>query len=340
MRRSLSAILGLLLILGASAAPTAAAEAKPIKSNFTKMPDLLAAFKAKGVSCSRYSKTPAEYVIEEGVCQFQGVRVLIDLWPTTNYAKSFFGALKKMPALSLPEGSKAFIFYTNNYTLNIDGIPPYVAKAKKVANVIQKKLGIKYVVGKAKKIDNITKTDNSSPAPSPSKSPVVQVAGTWAKPFGWDATIKDEGFKYRLTSFQANATKALCELQAKRAQGDPDDYDLIMTGDLCPQSGDQYLASAATAYEYAVLNLEYTNETQKISYPGSFSVFFKIADAKGKIYETVLLSYQDSRALKIDAVPGAVVPTSVYFKLPKDFVAEGSKIEVSTWNGTFYWSIK
>ena len=153
MRRLLSAILSVILILGASTAPTpASAAAKPIKSNFTKMSNLLAAFKAKGVTCSPYTKTPAELVIEEGKCKFQGIEILIDLWPKTSTAKDFADGMKKLAAVQIefeawPSGSKVFVFYTNNYVLSMDGVMPDTNKVEKVAKVLQKKLGIKYAVG-------------------------------------------------------------------------------------------------------------------------------------------------------------------------------------------------
>lgn len=153
IRRSLAAVLGLLLTLTSLVAPgTAFAAAKPVKTNFTKMSDLLGTLKAKGITCSPYSKTPAELVIEEGKCQFQGVEILIDLWPKAKTAKDFSGSMKKMAAYYIetefwPAGSKMFIFYTNNYILSIDGVMPDTSKAEKVAKIIEKKLGIKYVIG-------------------------------------------------------------------------------------------------------------------------------------------------------------------------------------------------
>ncbi len=339
MKRFLSISLFTLLLSVGVLSPVNAA-AKPIKTNFTNMPDLLNAMKAKGVSCTSYTKTPAEYVIEEGVCQFQGMKVLIDLWPTTSNAKSFLDALKKMPALLLPAGSESFIFYTNNYTLSIDGIPPDVTKAKSAANIIQKKLGIKYVVGKAKAVKSKTKTQEPKPAPSTSKSPTAQVAGSWAKPFGWDAAITESGFKLRLTSFKTNVTEELCKAKKELEDATPDNNNLILVGEICPQAfDDRFNSNKAKSEDYAILNLQYTNETQEIGYPRSFSLFFKVADSQGKIYETVLLSYQDSKSLEIDAVPGATVSTEVYFQLPKSFTSKGSKIEVSTNSGNFYWSI-
>ena len=340
MRRTFSVSLAVLLISTGVISPASAA-AKPIKTNFTNMANLLNALEAKGVSCTSYSKTPAEYVIEEGVCQFRGIRILIDLWPTTNYAKQFFGALKKMPALLLPAGSKSFIFYTNNYTLSIDGIPPDIAKARNVSKVIQKKLGINYVVGKAKTIDAKTKTDKSNSTPSPSKSPVAPTAGTWAKPFGWDDSITESGFKLRLTSFETGITEELCQKRKVLEDANPDNRDLILVGEICPQAyEDRFNADLAKSNDYAVLNLQYTNETQEIGYPGSFSLFFKVADSQGKIHGTVLLSYQDSKSLEIDAIPGATVSTAVYFQLPKNFSSKGAKIEVSTGFDKFYWEIK
>ena len=153
IRRLLAAVLGLLLTLTSLVAPaTAIAAAKPVKTNFTKMSDLLGTLKAKGITCSPYSKTPAELVIEEGKCQFQGIEILIDLWPNAKTAKDFAEGMKKIPAVQIeyemwPPGSKMFIFYTNNYILSIDGVMPDTAKAEKVAKIVEKKLGIKYVIG-------------------------------------------------------------------------------------------------------------------------------------------------------------------------------------------------
>lgn len=153
IKRSLAAVVGLLLIFTSFVAPSAAsAAAKPVKTNFTKMSDLLSTLKAKGVTCSPYSKTPAELVIEEGKCQFQGVEILIDLWPKAKTAKDFADSMKKVAAYYIetefwPAGSKMFIFYTNNYILSIDGVMPGTAKAEKVAKLMEKKLGIKYVIG-------------------------------------------------------------------------------------------------------------------------------------------------------------------------------------------------
>ena len=324
MKRNLGLLCVLALTIFVSATSLPAATAAPVT------PQTLSSKISKaGLGCKKIiEKTSMLFSGTKWVCEVSGERVSIEVYPA-----KYWKEIQKL-VCSFDMG---FIAVSDNKSWMVS--PESRATAKKLVKPLGGKLT---VFCNASNIINETKvtTDSSGSSPSSTAAPTAAVAGTWTKPFSWDATIKDEGFKYRLTSFQANATKALCELQDKRSQGDPDDYDLILTGDLCPQSGDQYSASAAKAYEYAVLNFEYTNETQQISYPGSFSVYFKIADAKGKIYETVLLSYQDSRSLKIDAVPGATVPTSVYFKLPKDFVAEGSRIEVSTWSNKYYWSFK
>jgi hypothetical protein len=282
-----------------------------------------------GLGCKKITeKTTMLFSGTKWICQVSDETVSIEVYPAKNWKK-----VKKL-ACSFDLG---FIAVTDNKSWIVS------AQSRETASKLVKPLGGKLTVFcNSNNIINETKTniDLSGGTPTPSASPSVAVLGSWTKPFSWDATIKDEGFVYRLTSFQANATKVLCDLKAKRAEANPDDYDLILGGDLCPQSMDQYSSSAAMVFEYAVLNLEYTNETQQISSPGLFSIYFKIADANGKIYETVLLSYQDSKSLSIDAVPGATVPTSVYFKLPRDFVAQGSKIEVSSWNGRYYWSLK
>jgi hypothetical protein len=315
-------VLALALSVGATSLPVATAA--PIT------PQTLSSKISKaGLGCKKIiEKTSMLFSGTKWVCEVSGEQVSIEVYPA-----KYWKDIQKL-VCSFDVG---FIAVSDNKSWMVS--PESRATAKKLVKPLGGKLT---VFCNANNIINETKTTTSSSGSSPSSTPTpsAPVAGTWAKPFSWDATIKDEGFKYRLTSFQANVTKTLCELQAKRAQGDPDDYDLILSGDLCPQSGDQYSTKSASAYEYAVLNLEYTNETQQISYPGSISVFFKIADTKGQIFETVLLSYEDSKSLSINAVPGATVSTSVYFKLPKDFAAQGSRIEVSTWSKKYYWTIK
>ena len=347
MRRFLSAILSVILIFGASTAHTpASVAAKPIKSNFTKMSDLLAAFKAKGVTCSPYTKTPAELVIEEGKCKFRGVEILIDLWPKTRTAKDVADGTKKLAAVQIefgvwPSGSKVFVFYTNNYVLSMDGVMPDTRKVEKVANVLKKRLGIKYTIGTGKKIGSKVKNESPNPLPTPSKTPAPPLKGTWTKPFGWDGTITYQGFKLSLTSFETKITEKLCKAKNELERATPDDNDLIVSGEICPQAYEgKFNAGKAESDEYAVLNVKYKNETQEIGYPGPFTFFFKIADAQGKIFETVLLTYEDSKSMSIDAVPGATVSTSVYFQLPKNFISEGSKIEVSTGWENFYWAIE
>lgn len=345
MRRFLSIILAALIISGGVFSPASAAP-KPVKSNFTKMSDLLASFKVKGVTCSPYTKTPAELVIEEGKCRFQGSDILIDLWPKEKTAKDIADAMRKVAAYYIetdfwPAGSKMFIFSSNNYTLLIDGLAPEIKKAKKVANVLQERLGIKYTIGTGKKIGSKVKNESLNPLPTPSKTPAPPLKGTWTKPFGWDGTITYQGFKLSLTSFETKITEKLCKAKYELERATPDDNDLIVSGEICPQAYEgKFNAGKAELDEYAVLNVKYKNETQEIGYPGLFTFFFKVADAQGRIFETVLLTYEDSKSMSIDAVPGATVSTSVYFQLPKNFISEGSKIEVSTGWEKFYWAIE
>jgi hypothetical protein len=282
-----------------------------------------------GLGCKTIiEKTSMLFSGTKWVCEVSGERVSIEIYPT-----KYWKDVQKL-ACSFDMG---FIAVSDNKSWFVS--PESRATAKKLVKPLGGKLT---VFCNPKNIINETKTDLSDPVSSPTASPTTAAAisGTWSKPFSWTATVKDNGFKYKLNSFQANVTKSLCDQRAKQEVANPDDFDLGLTGDLCPESGDQFSASAASAFEYAVLNLEYTNETQEISYPGSFSVFFKIADSKGQIFETALLSYKDSKSLSISAVPGATVQTSVIFKLPKGFVTQGSRIEVSTWMNKYYWEIK
>ena len=125
------------------------AGAKPIKSNFSNMKDLLASMKAKGIVCETYKKTPAELVIEEGVCSIMGENVLIDLWAKNSIAKDVADAQLGVPKVM--GGGKTYAFYSNNFNLTIDETT-YAKpnnKVLEVANLLQKKLGIKYRVGKA-----------------------------------------------------------------------------------------------------------------------------------------------------------------------------------------------
>ena len=136
-------------LFSVSLALPAFAGAKPIKSNFLKMSDLLASMKAKGIVCDTYKKTPAELVIEEGICSIMGESVLIDLWAKNSTAKDFADAMLGIPKVM--GGGKTYVFYSNNFILSIDETT-YAKPNNKVlavANLLQKKLGIKYRVGKA-----------------------------------------------------------------------------------------------------------------------------------------------------------------------------------------------
>lgn len=346
MNRLLSSLISLLLFFTAIAVPApASAAAKPIKSNFTKMTDLLASLKAKGVTCSPYKKTPAELVIEEGKCRFQGTDILIDLWPKEKTAKDFADAMKKVAAYYIeiefwPVGSKMFIFYSNNYILSIDGLTPEIGNAEKVANVIQKRLGIKYTVGTSKKIESKVKNDSVNPLPTPSKTPAPPLKGTWASPFTFGERIKNRGFSFQPISIETGVTTKVCADSAKREQDFPDDWDYSVTGALCPQSGSQYSADQAKIDDYAKFTFEYKNETDQINYPGDYLVRFRVTDSQGKIYKTVLISYEDSKSLSIDVVPGGSVMTSVFFQLPRTFKKEGARLEMDFFDGEpTYWFI-
>lgn len=319
-----SAPIAIVIAMGLTTANSPVAMAAPVTAQ-----TLSAKISKAGLGCKKIiEKTTMLFSGTRWICEVENEKVSIEVYPS-----KYWKDVQKL-ACSFDLG---FIAVSDNKSWLVS--PESRATAKKLVKPLGGKLT---VFCNPKNIINETKTDfgDSSSIPNTSASPSAATSGTWAKPFSWDATVKDGGFKYKLTSFQANVTKALCELRAKQALANPDDYDLLLSGDLCPQSEESYSASAADTFEYAVLNLEYTNETQEISYPGSFSVFFKVADAKGQIYETVLLSYKDSKSLSISAVPGASVQTSVFFKLPKSFTTEGSRIEVSTWSGKSYWAIK
>ena len=113
------------------------------------MKDLLASMKARGVVCDTYKKTPAELVIEEGVCSIMGENVLIDLWAKNSIAKDFADASLGIPKVN--GGGKTYVFYTNNFHLIIDETT-YAKPNNKVfavANLLQKRLGLKYRIGKA-----------------------------------------------------------------------------------------------------------------------------------------------------------------------------------------------
>lgn len=134
-------------ILGSASHSYAAA--KPMKSEFLNMKDLLASMKAKGVVCDSYKKTPAELVIEEGVCSILGENILIDLWPIKdNYAGDFAKASLGIPQVN--GRGKIYVFYSNNFILSIDDstVEKPNNKRLQLANLLQKKLGLKYRVGR------------------------------------------------------------------------------------------------------------------------------------------------------------------------------------------------
>ncbi len=145
--RSLSLFISLAILISGN--PSYAA-AKPIKSNFSSMKELLASMNARGIVCDSYRKTPAELVIEEGVCSIQGEDILVDLWPIkANYAREFAEASLGIPKVN--GRGKIYVFYSNNFMLSIDDstVEKETSKRLQVAKFLQKNLGIKYKVGKA-----------------------------------------------------------------------------------------------------------------------------------------------------------------------------------------------
>jgi hypothetical protein len=144
--RTLPLLISLAILVSGS---PAYADAKPIKSNFSNMKDLLASMKVKGIVCDSYRKTPAELVIEEGVCSIRGEEVLIDLWPiNANYVGEFAKASLGIPKVN--GRGKIYVFYSNNFIFTIDDstVEKVNSKRLQVANLLQKNLGIKYRVGK------------------------------------------------------------------------------------------------------------------------------------------------------------------------------------------------
>ncbi len=145
--RSLSFFITLAILFSGN--PSYAA-AKPIKTNFLSMKEFLVSMKAKGITCDSYRKTPAELVIEEGVCSILGEEVLIDLWPIkANYAQEFAEASLGIPKVN--GRGKIYVFYSNNFMLSIDDstVEKQNSKRLQVAKLLQKNLGIKYKVGRA-----------------------------------------------------------------------------------------------------------------------------------------------------------------------------------------------
>ena len=142
----------LTLVFGLSSTSYSTAAPKSMNNDFKSMPELLAAMKSRGIVCEKYEKTPAELVIEEGKCQFQGVEILIDLWKKGVSTKEFAKGMTGIPKVNIeyevwPKGSKIFAFYMKNYNFSINGIAPDVAKSEKVAKLWKKKLGVPYLIG-------------------------------------------------------------------------------------------------------------------------------------------------------------------------------------------------
>jgi hypothetical protein len=312
----------------------------PTASAVTVTPQSLASkINKSGLGCKKITdKTAMLFSGTKANCEAQGEKVSIEVYPE----KYWKDALKMACAFGI-----GFIAVSNNKSWMVS------AESRATAKKLVKPLGGKLTVFcNSKNIINEKKTEpnspepvsssSPSPSPSPSASPAVAVAGSWAKPFDWSATIKESGFKYQLLGFQTGQTAAVCTKEAKYLEENPYEFGAEIDGDLCPQSESVYSESEAKTNEYAVLTLDYTNEGKEISYPGKYSLAFKIADSQGKIFEPVLVTYRNSKSLEINVVPGGKVTTTVYFKLPKTFKNEGSRIEVELFSlltGKFYWSI-
>lgn len=260
-------------------------------------------------------------------CLVGGENISIEVYPS----KAWKSVIKMACSFDI-----GFIAITDNKTWIV------TAESRVTANKLKKPLGgtlkvfcnSKNVINETK-IDFSEKPDSSLPTPSPTPS-----LGSWTAPFSFNTSVKDSGFIYQPISIETGITIKVCADSSKREQDFPDNYDYGVTGELCPQSESKYSADRAKLDDYAKFTFEYKNETDKINYPGSFSVFFKIADSQGKIYSTVLISYEDSKSLSIDAVPGASIKSHVYFQLPKTFKKEGAKLEMDFLNGKpFYWLI-
>lgn len=310
----------------------------PPASAVTITPQSLASkINKAGLGCKKITdKTAMLFSGTRVNCEALGEKISIEIYPEKYWKE----ALKIACSFDI-----GFIAVSNNKSWMVS------AESRATAKKLVKPLGGKLkVFCNSKNIINEKKTDSNtsdpvaspSPSPSPSAIPAAPVAGSWANPFDWSATIKESGFKYQLLGFQTGRTVAVCAKEAKYLEENPYEFGAEIDGDLCPQSQSQYSENEAKTSEYAVLTLEYTNEGKEISYPGKYSLAFKIADSQGKIYEPVLVTYRNSKSLEINVVPGGKVTTTVYFKLPKTFKNEGSRLEVELFSlltGKFYWSI-
>lgn len=295
-------------------------------------PQTLATKIAKaGLGCKTITeKTKMLFNGSKYICTANGEKISIEVYPAKAWK-----ALQEL-ACGFDYG---FIAITDNKTWMV--IPESRATAKKLTKPLGGKLT---VFCNSKNIINETKTDFSEPAPTPSvkpsPTPSVAIAGTWSKPFSWDATIEDMGFPLKLDSFEQGQTESICKKKAELIAASPDNYDLEILGELCPLVANKYNAGVAKNYDYAVLNLSYTNKTDKIGSPSRFLYKIKIADSQGKIYEPEYITDMDKNSLSVDAIPGGTISTTVYFQLPKSFNPVGARIEVEALTQTYYWLIK
>lgn len=233
-----------------------------------------------------------------------------------------------------------FIAITDNKTWMV------IAESRVTSKKLVKPLGGSLkVFCNAKNISNEVKSKaptkpKPTPSATPSPTPSVGIAGTWVKPFSWDATIEENGFPLQLNSFEQGKTESICKKKAELIAASPNNYNLEILGELCPLAENKFNADAAKESDYAVLNLSYTNKNETIDSPSRFLYKIRVTDSLGKIYEPEYITEMDGQSLSIDAIPGGTISTTVYFQLPKSFNPVGARIEVAAYDKTYYWLIK
>jgi hypothetical protein len=296
-------------------------------------PQTLATKIAKaGLGCKTITeKTKMLFNGNKWICTANGERVSIEVYPAASW--------KVLQELACA-WDYGFIAITDNKTWMV------IAESRATSKKLVKPLGGSLkVFCNAKNIYNEVKSKTPAkpkptPSATPSPSPSIAVAGTWAKPFSWDATIEENGFPLQLNSFEQGKTEAICKKKAELIAASPNDYNLEILGELCPLAENRFNPDAAKESDYSVLNLSYTNKNEKIDSPSRFLYKIRISDSQGKIYEPEFITEMDGQSLSIDAIPGGTISTTVYFQLPKSFNPVGARIEVGVYDKTYYWLIK
>jgi hypothetical protein len=327
MKRSYSAavVIAISFVLFTNSIPSA--------TSAVVTPQTLATKIAKaGLGCKTIiKKTKMLFNGNQWICTANGERVTIEVYPA--------GAWKVLQELACA-WDYGFIAITDNKTWMV------IAESRATSKKLVKPLGGSLkVFCNAKNIYNEVKSkapvkQKPTPSASPSPSPSVTVAGTWAKPFSWDATIEENGFPLQLNSFEQGKTETICKKKSELIAASPNDYNLEILGELCPLAENRFNPDAAKESDYAVLTLSYTNKNEKIDSPSRFLYKIRVSDSQGKIYEPEFITEMDGQSLSIDAIPGGTISTTVYFQLPKSFNPVGARIEVGTYDKTYYWLIK